>query len=73
MDREGYFIEQTIFTDVEDNMSISKDEVFGPVTCVIKVSDNDEALRRANDTNYGLASLVFAQDVSQCMSIVNGL
>jgi len=41
-------------------MSISKDEVFGPVTSVIKVSDNDEALRRANNTNYGLAALVFA-------------
>jgi len=54
-------------------MTIAKDEVFGPVTCVIKVSDNDEAIRRANATSYGLSSCVFAKDISECMTIANRL
>lgn len=54
-------------------MSIAKDEVFGPVTCIMKVSDNDEAVRIANDTQYGLSSCVFAKNVSDCMSISNRL
>lgn len=73
MDRKGYFIEQTIFTDVEDHMAIAKDEIFGPVTCVMKVSDNEEAVRRANNTDKGLVAGVFAQDVSTCMPIANKL
>lgn len=73
MARKGYFIEQTIFTDVEDNMTIAKDEVFGPVTCIMKVSDNDEAIRRANDTSYGLASIVFTTDMNEAMTISSRL
>jgi aldehyde dehydrogenase (NAD+) len=50
---EGYYIQPTIFADVDENMTIVKEEIFGPVCTVQKVRDEDEAIRVANDTNYG--------------------
>lgn len=50
---EGYYIQPTIFADVDENMTIVKEEIFGPVCTVQKVRDEDEAIRVANETNYG--------------------
>ena len=50
LDRPGYFIPPTIFADVTDDMTIAKEEIFGPVLSVLKFSDADEVVRRANDT-----------------------
>lgn len=47
---KGYFIEPTIFADVKDEMTIAKEEIFGPVMSVFKFSDYDEVIIRANDT-----------------------
>jgi len=53
---KGYFIEPTLFADLNDDMTIVKEEVFGPVQQVLKFKTLDEAIRRANNTNYGLGA-----------------
>src|SRR3546814_9570281 len=53
---EGWFVEPTIFTYVDNAMPIAREEVFGPVLAVIPFSDEDEAVAKANDSDYGLAA-----------------
>lgn len=53
---KGYFVQPTIFADVKEDMKICKEEIFGPVTCVMKFKDIDEVVKRANDSIYGLAA-----------------
>jgi aldehyde dehydrogenase (NAD+) len=60
----GYFVEPTVFTDVESDMRIAQEEVFGPVLSIIEVSDFDEAIRVANDVSYGLSASVFTADMA---------
>jgi acyl-CoA reductase-like NAD-dependent aldehyde dehydrogenase len=48
IDRKGYFVETTIFSDVEDNMTIAKEEIFGPVMSILKFKSIDEVIERAN-------------------------
>jgi len=55
LDRKGYFIQPTIFSGVTDEMKISQEEIFGPVMSVLKFSTVEEAIKRANDSIYGLA------------------
>ncbi|CAO3691190.1 unnamed protein product [Umbelopsis ramanniana] len=66
---EGYYIQPTIFTDVTEDMRIMKEEIFGPVVCVSKFKDLDEAVELANNTNYGLAAAVFSQNIDTCLSV----
>jgi aldehyde dehydrogenase (NAD+) len=56
----GYYLEPAVFTDVRNDMRIAQEEIFGPVVCVIRVSGEDEAVRVANDSIYGLAGAVWA-------------
>ncbi|WP_029719949.1 aldehyde dehydrogenase family protein [Saccharopolyspora rectivirgula] len=58
----GYFVQPTLFADVEPEMTIAQEEIFGPVLSVLPYSDEDEAVRIANATNYGLAGAVFGSD-----------
>ena len=64
-DRRGFFIEPTVFADVTDDMTIAREEIFGPVMCVLDFDTEEEALRRANDTEFGLAASVFTKDLTR--------
>jgi phenylacetaldehyde dehydrogenase len=61
----GYFVEPTIFTDVNDEMKIVREEIFGPVVTAIPFNDIEEIARRANDTPYGLAAGIWTRDISK--------
>ncbi len=61
----GYYIEPTLFTNVEDSMRIARDEIFGPVLSVLKFSDVTELVRRANATCFGLAAAIWTRDISK--------
>jgi aldehyde dehydrogenase (NAD+) len=68
---KGFFIEPTIFTNVEDSMAISTDEIFGPVLSVLKFKDFDEIVKRSNQTFYGLAAAVWTKDVGKAHALAH--
>jgi betaine-aldehyde dehydrogenase len=71
--QRGYFVEPTIFYDVDNAATIAREEVFGPVMAVIPFDDEAEALRLANDTDYGLAAAVWSRDIFKCLRMVKRL
>ncbi len=72
-DGKGWFFEPTIFTGVANSMRIAQEEIFGPVLCVIKVADDEEAIAVANDTIYGLAAAVWTRDTDRALSTARRL
>lgn len=69
----GFFIEPTIFTDVADDMRIAREEIFGPVMAVLEFSGEEEVIRRANDSEYGLAAGVFTRDLQRGHRVIGAL
>ncbi|KAK7190647.1 aldehyde dehydrogenase [Paraphaeosphaeria sporulosa] len=72
-DGKGYYIQPTIFTNVKPDMKIMREEIFGPVVCIAKFKTEEEVLRDANDTTYGLAAAVHTKDYERVLRITNGL
>jgi aldehyde dehydrogenase (NAD+) len=68
---KGYFIEPTLFVDVDNSMAIAQEEVFGPVLAVIPYDDDEDAVRTANDSQYGLSGGVFSASLERGMAIAD--
>lgn len=71
-DMDGYFLEPTVFADVTDDMTIARDEIFGPVMSVLDFENEEEVVARANDTVFGLAAGVFTADLTRAHRVVAG-
>ena len=70
---DGWFVEPTIFTGVDNRMRIAQEEVFGPVLCVIPFKDEDEAVALGNDIVYGLAAGVWTRNIRRALSMAERL
>lgn len=73
IDRKGFYVEPTIFTDVTDDMVIAREEIFGPVMSILKFKTVEEVIRRANDSNYGLAAGVQTSNLNTALAISENL
>jgi aldehyde dehydrogenase (NAD+) len=70
---KGYFLQPTVFTNVTPEMTIAREEVFGPVLATIEFADVDEAIARANATSYGLAAAVWTKDIKKAHHVARRL
>ena len=69
----GYFIEPTIIANAPEDSKVMKEEIFGPVVCVNTFTDEEEVLKRANDSEYGLYASVFTKDISRALRVAKQL
>ena len=67
----GWFVEPTLFTGVDNSMTIAREEIFGPVLVVIPYEDDDDAVRIANDSNYGLGGAVVSSSLDRALAVAN--
>ncbi len=70
---KGYFFESTVLDGVKQDMTVAREEIFGPVLSIIEYEDSDEAIQIANDTDYGLAAGVFTKNIDQATEASNKL
>jgi len=70
---KGYFVQPTVFSNVTDDMTIAREEIFGPVQQILKFKTMDEVIKRANNTKYGLGSGIFTKDVEKAMQFAQGI
>ncbi|KAF5769941.1 putative aldehyde dehydrogenase domain, aldehyde/histidinol dehydrogenase [Helianthus annuus] len=69
----GYYIQPTVFSNVQDDMLIATHEIFGPVQTILKFKDINEVIRRANAANFGLAAGVFTQNLDTANTLTRGI
>ena len=67
--KKGYFVKPTVFAQVRNEMRIAREEIFGPVLCIIPYEDEDDAVRIANDTVYGLSGYVTSGSVERARRV----
>jgi aldehyde dehydrogenase (NAD+) len=72
-DRRGFFVEPTVFGDVDNSSRVAREEIFGPVVCLLRFDGEEEAVEIANDTPYGLAAGVWTENVRRAHRIVGRL
>ncbi|WP_110114964.1 aldehyde dehydrogenase family protein [Bacillus sp. CGMCC 1.16541] len=70
---KGYFVEPTIFADVNHSMTIAREEIFGPVVAAMPFDDLDDLISKANDTSYGLAAGIWTQDLKKAHYLAHGI
>ena len=70
---KGCYVQPTVFTDCTDNMTIVREEIFGPVMSILAYENEGEVIRRANDTTYGLAAGVLTQDLARAHRVIHQL
>ncbi|HWO78527.1 MAG TPA: alpha-ketoglutaric semialdehyde dehydrogenase GucD [Bacillus sp. (in: firmicutes)] len=68
---DGFFVQPTVFDNVNLNMTIAREEIFGPVLALIKVDRFEEAIEMANDTEYGLSASVYTKDIGKILAFIN--
>ena len=73
LEGKGFFVEPTVFDDVQDTMAIATDEIFGPVLSVLTFKDLEEVIRRSNKTIYGLAAAVWTRDAGKAHQVAASL
>ena len=70
---QGAFVQPTVFTDCSDTQKIVREEIFGPVMSILVFDDEDEVIRRANDTNYGLAAGLMTENLNLAHRVIHQL
>jgi acyl-CoA reductase-like NAD-dependent aldehyde dehydrogenase len=70
---EGYYVEPTVIVGVENEWRIAKEEIFGPVMCVIPWEDEDDVIRMANDTHYGLSAFIWTHDIGRALRAAHSI
>ncbi|TKZ21877.1 betaine-aldehyde dehydrogenase [Shimia litoralis] len=73
LERDGFYLEPTVFADVTDDMTIAREEIFGPVMAVLDFEDEAEVIARANATDFGLSAGVFTRDLSRAHRVIGAL
>lgn len=71
--KDGHFLRPTVLADVDNRMRVAQEEIFGPVACLIPFKNEEEGLRLANDTEYGLASYIWTQDINKVLSLAHNI
>ncbi|HET6181059.1 MAG TPA: aldehyde dehydrogenase family protein [Candidatus Sulfotelmatobacter sp.] len=66
---KGYFVRPTVFADVRNDMTVAREEIFGPVLCILPYDDEDDAIRIANDSPYGLSGFVTSSDIERARRV----
>jgi len=68
---KGYYVTPTVFGDVQQNMKIAREEIFGPVACIMKFSTEEEVIEKANDNAYALCASIWTKDVARGIRMAN--